>query len=484
MPISNYQTPGVYVTQQSNPTVANAASAGALNVCILGSPAAGYQPFNSQTDTFLWTSTSGIQTFTLSQTGYIAASGIAITSNLYGTTVSGATAVATVSTTNGVSTLTLSGSSFPNGGTSPTYYNASYDYTTVVTGQLYTYTQFKDLQNAFGAPFTYVNGTPTVASPCSLAGYLAFANGAQKVTVSNITITGSVAGSGDFVNAINGLAGVQGIDVIVPLNYDSTNALFTNLSAQLNANANNNIFQRAFIGMDSTVSNVVSTGISLATTLSTTTGAARMSLVAPNQITYNPGFNSVTGSTTGTINIAGYYLAAAIAGLFVGQTDVYVPITNKAIGGITGIPNQITTSQSTTLQSYGVTVARQNPNGVITVRQGLTTNTTNWITQELSIQAIGDRIANLMYTNLINSNLIGAPLTPTTLTALQGQATSILNVALKSNLIQSYVNLQVVQDSVNPTQVDVSFQYSPTLPLNYINVNFGINTATGAFTVA
>jgi len=481
MPISNYQTPGVYVTQLPTPIISSPVATNSLNICILGN-ASGILPNNSQTDTFLWTSTSGVQTFILSQgSNYIAASGITITSNLYGTVISGATTVASV--TSGI--LTLSGSGFPNGGTNPTYYNAAYNYTTVTTGQLYTFSSYSALQSTFGAPFSYVNGQPAVTSPCSLAGYLAFANGAQQITVSNITYSGTTAGIGDWTNNIQALAGVQGIDVIVPLVYDPTFNFFITLSTFLNAQSTNNIYQRAFVGMDSSVGNyTVTSGIALAQSLVSTTGAARMTVAAPNQITYNPGFNTATGSTTGTVNIAGYYLSAALAGLFAGQPDVYVPITNKTVNGITGIPNQITQSQSTTLQSYGVTVARQQNNGNIVVRQGLTTNTNNWLTQELSIQAIGDRLANLFLNNLGNGSLIGSPLTATTLSSVQGLSQSILNQASGSGLIQSYTNLIVEQSPSNPTQINVSFQYSPTLPLNYINVVFGINTASGAFTVA
>jgi len=478
MPIANYQTPGVYVSQGANPIV-NSIANNALNICFLGYDSTA--PTSTQTDTFQYTAASGkAQTFTLTQSGTI--TNFSLVNATTGAPISQPGNYTVPATVSGVTTFsTVSGSNIWV--QNQTWVNAKYTYTTVTTGVNYTFTDFNSVQNLFGPAFTYTTGSPVLNSPCTLAAYLAFLNGAKVVTLQNIASTsGSLA---DFTTALQGLTGQAGIDVIVPLVYDysyntqATGTFFVNLQQFLSAQAGNSIFQRAFIGMDSTVTNLTSTASAITTDLS----SARITLAAPQTMTYNPGINTTTGLTTGTVQIPGYYLAAALAGLFVGQQGVQIPITNKLVTGFAGVPNQITAANSTTLQSYGATVVRQQKNGQITVRQGLTTDTSNWITSELSIQAIGDVLGNFLEYNLTNSNLIGSPLTPMTLATLQSYTTSLLNNLRATGLIQAFTTPTYSQDPNNLTRVNITFQYSPTLPLNYINVAFSINTATGALQI-
>ena len=86
-------------------------------------------------------------------------------------------------------------------------------------------------------------------------------------------------------------------------------------------------------------------------------------------------------------------------------------------------------------------------------------------------------------TNGINSaNIIGSPLTPITLAALQSTVGSLLTDAKNSGLIQAYNGVTYSQNPNNPTQVNIRFQYSPTIPLNYVSVVFSINSSTGTIT--
>ena len=503
MPISNYQNPGVYVTQVTNPSLASVNN-NALNICFLAAVPSGVAlPVAPQTDRFLLTSTSGIQTFSVTQSGAFYSS-FALTNNVTGATlVSGVDYTPTVTNGTITSFTTISGGngiSGVNGVGANGYIQANYNYGVTNSGQLYTFYDFNSVQNLFGPAFNFnsTTGAVTVNSPASLAAYLAFQNGAQTVTCSNIAISGATTVSGvntksataqDYLNAVYGLVLAPSIDVIVPLYFDSSfvsttsGTLFTGLSNFLNAQATNGIYQRAFIGLDPTTvsgTNLVNTVANITTGLK----SKRVTLAVPQQITVNPGLNSTTGISTGSTNVEGFYLAAALAGLFVGQDDVYVPITHKVINGLIGIPNQISTSQSTTIQSLGGTVARQRADGTIYVRHGLTTDTSNWLTQEISINAIGDRLAQYIQGNIENSEIIGSPLTQGTLASLQSIVLSTLMRAVTNNLIQSYQNLTYSVNVSNPTTVNVSFQYSPTFPLNYVQVTMSINSQTGSITSA
>jgi hypothetical protein len=501
MAVNNYQNPGVYVSQVTNPSLTTA-NPSSLNICFLAN-ASGNNPIAPQTDRFLVTTVSSGQVFNLTQSG-VQTSSLVVTNNTTGATLTSGVDY-TVSTTNNVTSITtISGGSGLQGVGVNGWIAANYNYTTAVTGTTYTFYNFNSVQNTFGPAFSYAaNGTVSVNSPATLAAWLAFQNGAQVVSCQNIvSATGNAGTEQDFLNAVQGLVKVPGINVIVPLKYDTTynpgnsgsGTLFTGINNFLTAQANNGTYQRAFVGMDSTVSgtNLINTVFKIATSISPNNSTAispsnpgtRMTLAVPQQININPGLNSVTGVSNGYVTVDGIYLAAALAGLFAGQPDVYVPITHKLVNGVQSIPNQIAASDSTTIQSFGGTVVRQRADGTIYVRHGLTLNTSNWLTQELSINAIGDRLSNNIANAISNSTLIGSPLTNSTMASLQSTVLATLMRAVNTNLIQSYQNLTYSINPANPTNVVVNFQYSPTIPLNYINVNLSVNVQTGTITSA
>ena len=477
-PIPGYQNPNVYVQQAPSPIITNAVLAGVPNILFLAF--APNLPTSTQNDTFLFTSSSGIQTFTLSQSG--TASNVVITNSLTGAPLVSGTNYSGPTTVSGITTFTtISGSSFVQ---NSTYLQASYTYTTVSPGALYTFTDYNSAASTFGQPFTYSGSTPVINSPASLAAFLAFQNGAPQVSLYNIVSqSGSLA---DFLTTIQSFTGSDSFDLVVPLVYDTTynsqatGPLFKGLSQFLNAQANNGIFQRSFIGLDNSVTSALAMNVPI--NIANDMNNSRVSVVNLPTISYNPGFNSSTGTTTGVVSINGYYVAAAEAGLWASQAP-QTPLTRKSVAGFSGISSQLTSSQETTQQSYGVLVTAQKRDGTIYIRHGLTTNTSNWLTQEISISTIGDYVAKNFEQNYVNSNLIGQALTPSTMSAINSLAVGVLTDLKTAGVIQGYANLNIVQSTSNPTEVLVSFLYSPTIPLNYINVTIAINTASGAFTV-
>ena len=478
-PIPGYQNPNVYVQQAPTPVITSAAIDGIPNILFLAyTPTA---PTNTQSDTFQFTSYSGVQTFTLSQSGTV--SNFVLTNSLTGTPLVSGTNYSGPTTVSGTTTFTtISGSSFV---VNSTYLQASYTYTTVAPGTVYNFTDYNSAANAFGQPFTYSGSTPVINSPASLAAFLAFQNGAPQVSLMNIV---SSSGSlGDFLTAIQSFTSSDRFDAIVPLVYDTnyntyaTGPLFKGIDQFLTAQANNGIFQRAFLGLDNSVTGAA-LPINVPINIAADMFSSRVSIVNLPTINYNPGFNSSTGTTTGVVSLNGYYVAAGIAGLWASQAP-QTPLTHQSLAGFASISNQLTTSQETTLQSYGVLVVAQKRNGTIYIRHGLTTNTSNWLTQELSISSVGDYVAKNFKENFLNSNLIGQALTSSVMSAINGLTVTILNDLKVSGVIQGYTGISITQNPSNPTQVLVTFLYSPTIPLNYISITIAINTSNGAFTV-
>lgn len=501
MSIPNYQIPGVYVTQTS--TALTSVSPTTLTVAIVADQST---PGN-QTDTFyVPVATSGIVLGQLSvpavnttSTGtYTSYSGFTLTW-VSGTTSSGVQLTATgtygvnfkISTTNGISTLntigiSVSGTSTLPSGTLTLQYGHNW-------GAYGRYTTQNSVVSTIGAA---ISGT-TVVNPAVLASQLAFQNGASAVSIVPVArINGSGAANDDdwsntFTASTSGsntiyLSNTQA-DVIVPLYPLTKNGVITTVSAgsvasaissYIRTQATNGVYQRAFLGIDGTNAQTTVTGYQ---TLANGFNTSRISLVYPPVINYNPGLNTTNGLSNANINIAGYYAAAAIAGTFVGQQpDVSTPITNKQVYGFNDIPNQINLidAQSSYLP-YGVLVMRKKNDGNFWVLHGITTDVTNWLTQEISISAIGDRLTQLIRSDLINSYLVGGPLTKNTSAAVLATVQATLTNALGNGLIQAYQNLSFTVNPATPTTITVSFQYAPTFPINYIQANVSLNTQTG-----
>ena len=502
-PISNYQTPGVYVVQSG--TSLTTVSPSALNIAILADQAT---PATA-TDTFYNVAAiSGINIGALStpmvntsSTGtYASYSGYSVTwvsgtttiTGTYGVnfTISPPTAGSAFSylTTSG----TASGVGLPSGTVGITYGHN--------WGAYGTYTSYNALANTVGLP---TSGT-TVTNPAVLAANFAFQNGASSVSILPIariaTSNSGIATTSDWARTLSTnvtgsdptyLTNLVGVDVIVPL-YGFVNTSGTNfgqiitygagtvasgINAYLNTQAAAGTLQRAFVGVDGT-SNQVTTAALQA--LATSFNSSRISLVYPTVISYNPGINSSTGVLNNAFNIPGYYAAAAVAGVFVGQSSVSTPVTNKTIQGFNSIPNQISAIDAqTNYLPYGILTIRQKRDGNFWILHGLTTNITSWLTQEISINAIGDELTKQIRTDLNNSQLVGGALTNVTSAAVIGVVQASLTNALANGLIQGYQNLSLAIYPATPTTVNVTFQYAPTYPINYIQTTLSLNTQTG-----
>ena len=507
MPISNYQVPGVYVTQSG--TALTAINPTNINILLLADQAVA----GSSTDTFNNViATSGVNLGQLTvpmvnttTTGtYSTYSGYTVTWVSGTTTVTGTYGVnftINTPTNQPFSYLSTSGVSAGVAALPSGTINITYGHNWGAYG---TYTNFNTLAATCGAA---VSGS-TITSPVTLAAQLAFQNGAntvQVLPVARISSSGTaIASTSDWTRALSAtasgndptyLANYTGTDVIVPLygfvNTSGTNfgqiipygtgTVATALTSYLAAQYNVGRYQRSFVGVDGTFNQVTTSAMqTLASGFGGSTAGTRVSLAFPGSINYNPGLSSNTGLTNVNFNIPGYYLSAALAGLFAGQPNVATPITNKTVAGFNYIPNQIAlTDAATNYLPYGITTVFQKRDGNLWVLQGLNTNVTNWLTQEISISAIGDQLANNVSAALNSSYLIGGPMTSTTVNSAVGIVASTLKSAVADGLIQSYQNLSYQLAAPNPTTVYITFQYSPTYPINYIQVTLSLNTQTG-----
>lgn len=491
--VGTYLVPGVYVDTGPNPTVAPVGVNPSI-VCLIGN-GVGYHTF-SENDSFA-SSTS----ITLSQTGVIAASvvvtGYVADPNASGnsvptTFVQGASGTNTgdyyVTTTipasggpqNAVATIVkTSGSTI-----SSTYpqVTVAYHYTDATYYQLNSFTDFSSFQDVYGPPLNATTGA--VSSPLSLAAQFAIQNGANQIYALALSGTGTLAQQ--FAGAYATLSGINtDANLIVPLWEGVTDpgalaGMLATLNAALTTDANDGVLRMGLVGLSKSFSQSTTATASLATNLA----ASRIVLAWPNQLSL---YNGVTNST---VTIGGYYLAAAYAGLLSAQTP-QTPLTAKVPLGFSGLPASVligmTTTVKNTLSSSGISVTEPARQGGLRVRHGLTTNYVGGqLTREISLVRQSDALYDLVQTTLDAAQLIGQPIIATTALSVKAIVSGALETAVASNLIIGYTGLAVREQAPpggDPTVIEVQFAYQPAYPLNYVLVNFTVDTTTGITTV-
>jgi hypothetical protein len=181
--------------------------------------------------------------------------------------------------------------------------------------------------------------------------------------------------------------------------------------------------------------------------------------------------------TAGQTTLFGPYIAAALAGIICNPAFTSgEPISGKDLSGFDSVEDIYTRYQKNRMASYGGLVIEQS-GGRIAVRHALSTDNSTIVNSELKITRIKDYIAKLMRNSLekifINTRNLGG----VTLSSVKGVCTLLLDGVVSLRDIVAYQNLTVVQSSVDPRQIDVSFQIRPTWDVNWILVTFGVTVS-------
>jgi hypothetical protein len=340
-----------------------------------------------------------------------------------------------------------------------------------------TYTDYPSVKADWGVPLDMT--TNAILSPISLAAQLAFTNGASTIVICPTEDTGGTASRTGLSEAYQTLASIQQLDIIVPLpvGMAGTQALpgdtiniGLDLATYLNQQAQVGIFGVGLLGFDAanTVApDTIAQGIS----------SYRIQEHWPNQMNY---FN---GANNASFIISGYYLAAAWAGVLA-SLQRQIPLTKKNVSGLSGIPNSVFTTMTAAyknqLSAAGVAVTEQITGGGLQMRHSVTTSTVAITARELSIIRAGDGMIEMIENTLVASGLIGSAFTPNTVANVKSLVTGALEALMGQGVIIGYDSLGVLQSATNPLVLTVQFQYQPAYPLNYIVVQYSIDTTTGS----
>ena len=469
---TGYMPPGVYVQPVSTPTPTVAAIAGDV-IAVVG-PAQGWLTNTESglfsTSTAAALSKQGINTSSIVITD---SSGNVQASSSYTVTQTG-TAPATTTT------IQLTQNSAMN---SNTVYYVTYSYTdqNYYTPQVFTDQQ--TLFNTFGTPFTAAGG---INSPLSLAGMLVLLR-ASVVVIMPTTDTGNVATRTGLAGAYSALEAVDGIDIIVPLpvGINGTAAVPGDVPGVASDIASHctlmseptvGYMRTAILGFESTVTVAPDT-------IAASTASSRVLMPWPFAYGY------YNGQAQQTLTVGSYYLAAQMAAMLASQPKSY-GLTRKIVSGFVGIPNNILTTMTVPyknqLSAAGVAVIEpaSGSGGALWCRHGTTTLTTNPMTRELSLVRCSDAIYEEIVLSYNQTGIIGDPITSNTMDVINSTATGALEALLSAQVIQGYTSPTATQDPVNPDVVNLTFGYSPSYPLNYLNVMYSVNNTTGTITPA
>ena len=83
---------------------------------------------------------------------------------------------------------------------------------------------------------------------------------------------------------------------------------------------------------------------------------------------------------------------------------------------------------------------------------------------------------------LDNDGLIGGIIDNLTLPLVKASASAALEDLVNKNIITGYDSLAVRQLTSSPDIIQITFEWQPSIPLNYILVSYSINTTTGNIT--
>jgi hypothetical protein len=461
---STYQAPGVYIEEEQTP-LAQVVGVQPTVIAIIG-PALGYR---INTETLVLTGTTPV---TLAKDGIDDTTGFEVT--LADGTVVGAPDYDVVQTGTAPNTVTTIARSTGSTLDDPVTVTVSYRYTDSEYFTPFRALTYDDARNAFGDSIDLTTGD--IVSPLSLGAKVAFDNGAASLLL--VPIAGTAATRAELQDAYATLATYPDVKIVVPLPVGMTGTALApgdlyNIGQDLKTQVETaSAADARCIGIIGWAKEVT---IDPATAVPNFT-SSRVMAMWPNRMSY---FN---GSNNTTFDIDGCYLAAAAAGIFAAN-QVQVPLTHKIVRGFAGIPTSLlatmTLAQKNIWSNAGVAVVEPQRDGRLIVRHGTSTDRTNVLTREISLTRAKDTMIDLVEDALSASQVIGTFIDSDTPANVQSVVQGALETAQTQNIIIGYQGLTSRQQSVDPSVIEIKFQYQPAYPLNYVVVSFSINTQTG-----
>jgi hypothetical protein len=336
-------------------------------------------------------------------------------------------------------------------------------------------TNLAQVQSLYGNGIDITTGE--ITSPISLAAQFAFTNGAQTLVL--VATPNATVLRADLTDAYAFLEVLTNVNLVVPLFVGGAYADSINVGQDL----------ATFLLEDENTNDLLRMGL-IGFEVGTDTNEGYDPATIADSIAYKRvveawpfAMNYYNGYTNSTLVVGGYYLAAAYAGIFAGNQPQQ-GLTRQTIKNFTGIPSAVFQTMTTALKNQygasGVAVAEISRAGVLWCRHGTTTDPSSIYNQEASLVREQDAMVTLLEGAVEQSGLIGTPIDDNTIVNLQALTIGILEQCVQLGIIYGYQAVLAQQLQSLPTTIQITFQWQPSYPLNYVTFIFSVNTTTGA----
>lgn len=344
----------------------------------------------------------------------------------------------------------------------------SYNYRSADYTQAQKFSNYNECINVYGSPWA---ADGSIQSPLSLAIYIATKSGlgdfwacaCEPVSYAGSEPTYSVA---SFESALSELTKVSPIDIVVPVSgQPEVWAAAQTHIAQMKENQDE---RRIVLGADGTGSPISDDQmIAYARSIA----SEDVEFVSPSTFNVLNGVNNVVDT------LPGYYAAACVAGWYSSHPQ-YEPITHKTLLGLYGQEQaeSKTAVVKSNMRNAGLMYIDQK-DGAMMVIQGVTTSTDSVIRRESNIQMCKQYIMKNARQGFSNG-FIGTAISAQTLLDIKSSMVSLLTSWRSDGYLYSFTDPGVTQDTLDPTQINIVFDYQPTYGVNYIRIEFSINSAT------
>jgi len=298
-------------------------------------------------------------------------------------------------------------------------------------------------------------------SDLTLAANLAFSNGASKV----IGVQSPSNSLSDFQDSIDKLEGEE-IYVLCVLS-DDENVITYAINHVMKMSSYLNRKERILIISPKNGLSSISDFKSYAESIKND----RVIMIVPKSV--NKIVKDSKTQLDVNLTLDSVYAGSGLAGLICNPAfDEAEPMTRKVIGGIDGLVGKYLESEMNSLAESGITVL-VDEGGIIRIRHGITTDTTNANTEEISLRSIRDQLA-IESRELLESRYIGAKATPGTLSSIPATLSVFLNRKIRQTVISEYKDITVEQDTADPRQIYVSFNVKAIYPITWIDISYSL----------
>jgi hypothetical protein len=190
--------------------------------------------------------------------------------------------------------------------------------------------------------------------------------------------------------------------------------------------------------------------------------------------------NGQTQSSSYTADLAvdGQWHAIAMMGMVAALADPATPPTNKQVYGISsGVAGTVrlwNDSKKNAIASVGGSILEDRFNNLF-VRHALTISQASVEDSEISVVLaegyMGRRLDDA------HQQFIGNKLTDGLLKGVEAVTKKVMDGLVSDQIIRSYKDLTIYQDTVNPTKVFIKFNYKPIYPTNILKFEWGFDLA-------